>query len=56
MKLYQLWADHTYRAFETKEKDEYKFFSFRGAPISEWTDVILYPSMHRSGRCFTSRH
>ena len=48
MKLYQLWADHTYRAFETKEKDEYKFFSFRGAPISEWTDVILYPSMHRT--------
>lgn len=48
MKLYQLWSDHTYRAFETKEKDEYKFFSFRGAPISEWTDVILYPSMHRT--------
>ena len=48
MKLYQLWSDHTYRAFETKEKDEYKFFSFRGAHISDWTDVTLYPSMHRT--------
>lgn len=48
MKLYQLWSDHTYRAFETKEKDEYKIFSFRGAPISDWTDVTLYPSMHRT--------
>lgn len=48
MKLYQLWSDHAYRAFETKEKDEYKIFSFRGAPISDWTDVTLYPSMHRT--------
>ena len=48
MKLYQLWSDHTYRAFETKEKDEYKIFPFRGAPISDWTDVTLYPSMHRT--------
>ena len=48
MKLYQLWSDHAYRAFETKEKDEYKIFSFRGAPISDWTDVTLYPSMHHT--------
>lgn len=48
MKLYQLWSDHTYRAFETKEKDGYKTFSFRGEPVSNWTDATLYPSMHRT--------
>ena len=29
IKLYQLWTDRTYRAFETKEKTGYKAFMFR---------------------------
>lgn len=48
MKLYQLWTDHTYRAFETKEKDGYKAFCFRGEPVGNWTEVELYPSRHRT--------
>ncbi len=48
MKLYQLWSDHTYRAFETKEKNGYKAFCFKGEPLSNWTEVELYPSSHQT--------
>lgn len=48
MRLYQLWSDHTYRAFETKEKGGYKAFCFRGKPIDNWDEIELYPSTHRT--------
>lgn len=48
MKIYQLWSDHTYRAFETKEKGRYKEFCFRGDHVKNWTEVELYPSHHRT--------
>lgn len=48
MNIYQLWSDHTYRAFETKDKHGYKSFVFDGVPVENWTDVELYPSKHRT--------
>lgn len=48
MKLYQLWPDHTYRAYETKEKGGYKSFCFRGTPVDDWNTVNLYPSQHHT--------
>lgn len=48
MKVYQLWADHTYRAFETKEKSGYKPFVFQGKPVDNWEVIELYPSKHKS--------
>lgn len=48
MKLYQLWSDHTYRAFETKEKDGYKAFCFKGEPVNNWIEMELYPSSHHT--------
>jgi len=32
MKLYQLWSDHTYRAFETKEKMDIRLFALKENP------------------------
>ena len=46
MKIYQLWTDRTYRAFETKDKNGYKAFMFSGQPIENWESVELYPSKH----------
>ena len=48
IKLYQLWTDRTYRAFETKEKTGYKAFMFRGQPIENWESVELHPSNHNT--------
>lgn len=46
IKIYQLWADHTYRAFETKDKHGYKAFCFEGEPVDNWSEVELFPSTH----------
>lgn len=46
--LYQLWSDHTYRAFETKEKGGYKAFCFVGEPVDDWSEVELFPSSHHT--------
>ncbi len=48
MKLYQLWSDLTYRAYETKEKGGYKSFCFMGVPVDNWNTVNLYPSGHHT--------
>lgn len=48
MNIYQLWSDHTYRAFETEDKHGYKAFIFQGKPVENWTDIELYPSKHKA--------
>ena len=48
MKIYQLWSDHTYRAFETAEKDGYQTYHFEGIPVENQTPLELYPSKHSS--------
>ena len=48
IKIYKLWSDHTYRAFETKEKDGYKVFCFKGELVDNWSEVELFPSSHHT--------
>ncbi len=47
LKIYELWLDHTYRTYETLNKDGYKTYEFEGKTVENRAFDLIHPSEYK---------
>lgn len=48
IKVYELWMDHTYRTYETVQKQGYKSYQFQGEKVNNREFDTILPSVHKT--------